>query len=96
MASDRVKVYNTAHVDPMNFGAVPSTDGFVDIDSVQTVSNKIFVNSSYQTASGGLADPSRVALLMFKASILGGVTFGGQVVIAPGLLNFVSLALNTV
>ena len=90
MASYRVKVLNTAHVDPMNFAPVPSLDGFVDIDSVQTVSNKTFVNCTIDAI-----DPSRLSLLLFKASILGQFTFTGQLAVSPGLVNFISTALAT-
>lgn len=90
MASFRVKVFNTAHVDPQNFETVPSLDGFVDIDSVQTVSNKTFVNC---TIDG--IDPSRLGLLLLRASILGQFTFGGQIAVSPGLLGYVTQALQT-
>ena len=88
MASFRVKAYNTAHVDPQNFETVPSLDGLVDIDSVQTVSNKTFVNCTF---SG--ADPSRLGLLMWKALFLGQFSGPGMLAVSPGLASFLQAAL---
>ena len=88
MASNRVKVYNSVNQGAQNWANVPTTDGFVDIDSVQTVSNKIFTNCTF---SG--ADPSRLGLLMFKATILGQLTLAGELAVCPGLASYMQAAL---
>lgn len=91
MATNRVKVFNSLNGDAMNWGSVPSTDGFVDIDSVQTVSNKVFVNCTISSI-----DPSRLSLLMFKSLILGqSMSLGGSIAVSPGLVSYIPTALAT-
>lgn len=76
MASNRVKVFASLNSGgPPSWGSIPSTDGFVDIDSVQTVSNKTFVNAS---ATGNVSGPFVLAM---------NDTSGTRTVSGPGQAN---------
>ena len=88
MASNRVKVFNSVNIGAQNWGSVPSTDGFVDIDSVQTVSNKVFVNCTF---SG--SNPAVLALQLFKGIILGQFTLPGMLACAPNMAASIQAAL---
>ena len=96
----RVKVFTTANTSNV-FSTLPSFDALVDIDSVQTVSNKILVNDSVTIAGGGtntvtLENLSRYFFLSLKAQMLGcGWSMASMLGVSPGLSNAINTALAT-
>src|ERR1700682_2868808 len=94
----RMKVFVTANKSTV-FDDVPSLDGVVDIDSVQTVSNKTLVNTTITIGTSAstvtLENLSRYFYLLLKASILGcNIGAAPLVGVAPALAGQINTALQ--
>lgn len=94
----RIKVFTTANKSQI-FEDVPSTDGLVDIDSVQTVSNKTLVATTItigtSTSTVTLENLSRYFYLLLKANMLGcGWNLSAMLGVSPGLSTQVNTALG--
>lgn len=85
----RAKVFTTANRS-QKFEDLPSLlDQLVDIDSVQTVSNKTLVG-------GNFGDLQTNFYRLMKAVMLGQISIGGMIAVSPGLAPYVGTALGTV
>lgn len=96
----RIKVFNTANNSPAIFENVPSTDGLVDIDSVQTVSNKTLVSTTIAVGTSSntvtLETLARYFFLKLKADMIScGWGMAPMLAVSPGLSGAITTAFQT-